>query len=513
LREFIPLSDGYGLSLYALEQVVGHTIPTAWLFDLVRRVWDVSSVPLVVFAAIVSVWGLRRLIDDRRQTTDEGRKAREERVATWLLIVGASVFYVAVFRLPYLHPYQYGFLKSLTLVALVLLAVFVEGLTRVKGRVWRWVVGVGAAGFVTVNGLTFGIMLEQYFKPMPAFFDADALGLRAARGQIPPGAQIFLTDRAEAQGVQMGFAAYVLRGFELHGKVKTGYAALDNAPRGAVYDFALLATGEDARARGYDSRAVWSSARWAVYPKRAGLIAHWEENTLAPAMINVEGEKATREVELSLASFVTQTVTVGFGADARVLTIRPGVSVYRAGAVGVPVSMTITNTAPLYVNWAEVWETRGNVPSLARTDAVVLEASSTQNDALFETRARVANPANVGFRWVLVLRGTRAGSFQDEEFGRWTIEGAPGGEVLIRVDAREGTVALGLDGRANQVGAGWPRFDGNYRADLEIMHGDRLSARVALYRYRVGKGEVERWNDERSGWAILGNWGVDVRAE
>ena len=95
--------------------------------------------------------------------------------------------------------------------------------------------------FAALTGLTFGLSVEQYFKPQPPFFDADALTVRAVSDLLPPGATVYLTDRAEAQGVPMGLAAYMLREHPLYGNVKTGYGGLNNLQGAAVYDYALLA--------------------------------------------------------------------------------------------------------------------------------------------------------------------------------------------------------------------------------------------------------------------------------
>ncbi len=123
LRAFVPLSDAYGLSNYTLDLIVGHAIPTPWLYDLVRRVWDIATPVLLVLALVVSAVALVRLARDR------------ERRAVWYNFVGASLFYIALFRLPFLRPYPYGFLKSMTLVSYVLLALFAEGIQNSKFRI------------------------------------------------------------------------------------------------------------------------------------------------------------------------------------------------------------------------------------------------------------------------------------------------------------------------------------------------------------------------------------------
>ena len=122
LRDFVPLSDAYGFSLYTLELVVGHIVPTPWLYELVQRVWNVASVPALLFALVVSGWGLLAVLRNRVNPP----LTRGER-ATWFLLVGTVVFYLALLRLPFLRPYPYGFLKALSLVSLPLLALFAEG--------------------------------------------------------------------------------------------------------------------------------------------------------------------------------------------------------------------------------------------------------------------------------------------------------------------------------------------------------------------------------------------------
>ena len=207
--------------------------------------WAIAAPFLFILALGVSAFGLWQLRRD------------SERRAVWYLIVGASVLYVAVFRLPFLRPYPYGFLKSLTLVSFVLIAAVVQGVEYVA----NWIAGLGLKSgrltrvtaiavsclFVALVVFTFGISLEQYFKPASPFFDADDLELRAAGKLLPREASILLTDRAQAQGIPMGLAAYALLGNELHGNVTTGYAQMNNAGDGEVYR--LRAAGAQVKTR------------------------------------------------------------------------------------------------------------------------------------------------------------------------------------------------------------------------------------------------------------------------
>ena len=562
LREFIPLTDAYGLSQYSTELVVGHIIPTPALYDLATRIWGLAApvfLALALAASIFALWQLWRNPSTpwHNPTTNAGDGAQpqvsaagsgtgDERRAVWYIVSGACVFYVAVFRLPFLHPYPYGFLKSLTLVSFVLIALAAEGISSFKFQIpnskWQFsgfiphstrdrLFYVSVFSFSLLTIFTFAITLEQYFKPAPPFFNADDLQLRVVPQILPRGATVFLTDRSETQKIPMGLAAYALREFPLRGNVSTGYGDMNNAAVGAVYDYALLARGEDPTGRGYQATPLWSNGKFALYAKGPDVLYHRTVNTrmTAPDILTftlgandvVTGTQtlsstvATRGVNIALASFVTQTVTLALGGTAQSVALTPGLSVYRIPQAQLPSSLTITSQLPpelvdaasvqlphqlprgdaaLFVPWVELVAGGGGVKSNAPTMALLVRCTSANAQDL-NVRCFVANPGGVTMRWEYVVRGTPKGTREDQELVRRPAMGSPRHMVDIETGAFSGQLSLRFDDQTATSFSSPKLKDGNYRGALEIFRpppraagrDDVLVAQIDLYKFVVSK--------------------------
>ncbi len=539
LREFVPLSDGYGLSLYLLNLAVGHTIPTPWLYESIARGWDWGA-PLLTLAAVMSsLYALWRLRADR------------ERRAVWYLVVGASVFYIALFRLPFLRPYPYGFLKSLSLVSYVLLALAVQGadflfqnfnfrfaITTLKHgtvenrqakikNVLAWMALALAAAFCLLVGFTFALSIEQYFKPRPAFFDADALKLLALPTQVPNGAEIFLTDRAEAQKIPMGLTAYALRQYVLRGDVTTGYGALNNAEPGRVYAYALLARGENPTTRGYQPNALWTNETFALYARAPGVTAHQalDAQTVAPQSLTftlgaqeiIAGTKpftpttGARDVTLALASFAPQTVDVSLGNETARLALSPGLTTYTFADRALPATLTLTPTIAsdilaaaqptlphqlpdadptLFVPYIQLAEPQARQDSAAAL-AVALVRCTNMNANELNARCFVNAPNGENLQWRWIVRGTIAGTREERVMAQAETTAAPRARVDLTARA-DGSVAFRFDDGTAQTFAA-PAFpDGKYRGALEIFRADVLLARIPLYTFEIRENGA-RW--------------------
>jgi hypothetical protein len=531
LREFVPLSDGYGVSLYVLTLAVGHTLPTPWLYDVVARVWEIGAPVLTLAAIAASLYALWRL------------RADKERRAIWYLVAGASVFYIALFRLPFLRPYPYGFLKSLSLVTYVLLALAVQG----ADYLWQIAEGRGqiaarsshvanrkskikrlqslgsilvVAVFALVTLLTFGLTVEQYFKPRPAFFDADALQLRALPTRVPSDVEIFLTDRAEVQEIPMGLAAYALFGHPLYGDVTTGYGALNNAAAGRVYDYALLARGEDPALRGYQNNALWANETFALYPRVPGVVAHTALNaqTRAPQTLTftlgaqeiISGTKTIstthgeRDVTIAFASFVPQRVSVTLGDSAARIELTPGLTTYTLANMPLPATLSVTPTVAsdwldaaqpkiphqlpdadptLFVPYIQVAESRAPQNALT-SNASALVRCTNQNAGELNARCFVVNPNGEQLHWRWIVRGTRAGAHQEEALAQADAFGAP--RQRVEIFARDdGGMRVQFDDATPQSFATPALPDGNYRGALEILRDHVLLARIPLYTFQI----------------------------
>lgn len=534
LRDFVPPSDTYGFSLYTIDLAVGHTIPTVWLFQIAERVWDIAA-PILFLAAIAlslyALWNLRH---------DRGRRA------IWYILVAASVFYILLFRLPFLRPYPYGYLKALSLGSFSLIALFVAGieardrrleirrhvsrftfhgsrLTALASRFSPFVFTCVLLLFAGLTLFTFAISLEQYFKPAPPFFNADDLRLRELRRIVPETARVFLTDRAEAQKIPMGLVAYMLRGYELHGAVTTGFGQLENMDEGAVYDYALLARGEDPTTRGYQDTALWSNARYALYPRAPGVLVHHAldaqitapkslavslgMNRVVPGTNQVAAGAGLRGVRIAFASFVPQTATVSYGIEQVRLQLESGLSVYDIPQLAVPQTLRITvedssgmgersmpqlphplatKDGSLYVSWIELREptlsTRSN--SVNRTSALLVRCTS---EAAVELDARcfVANPNGVNLRWEWIVRGTVKGSYEEQVLARQSAMGAPHESITISATASAGLSALTFDDSPPIQFPFQKLPDGKWRGALQLLRGDALLAELDLYNFTM----------------------------
>lgn len=531
LRQFVPLSDGYGLSLNTLDLAVGHTIPTPWLYDAFARVWAIAAPALTLVAIALSLYALWKLRGDA------------ERRAVWYSIVGASVLYILIFRLPFLRPYPYGFLKSLSLVAYILTAVAVQGGEaflnsnfRPFHSVWdkfslfrsaRWirfaVLGVGVAAGILVAA-TFALSLEQYFKPVPPFFNAEALQLRAAGNYLDrhPNADgqppiVFLTDRAEAQKIPMGLAAYLLLGDALKGDVTTGYGAMDNALTGQVYDYALLLRGENPTARGYAPQSVWQNQMFALYPRQSDVAYQraFDAATVAPQPLQftigatqivsgtgtIASPDAPREASLSFATFIPQRVTLAFGNTAQDVALPPGLSTITLPAMNALTTVSITphvDQAVLdsaAVAEVHLWMPFAQLHTTTNNAAVVLTPSPHtllltcpgQTAKALDVRCFVVNPDKTELTWRWIVRGTFQGTREERVISQQETKASPLHQIDIAATPSKGLNTLQFDENAPISFAAQTVPDGSYRGDLEIYNGDVLLARVELYRFQIQK--------------------------
>lgn len=525
LREFVPLSDGYGLSLYTLERVVGHIIPTAWLYGGVERIWDIAGLPLLLFILGVSGWGLIQIARNRVQPT----LTRGER-ATWFLLLATIAAYLALLRLPFLRPYPYGFLKALSLVNLPLLALFSLGLFSLplNARVLTRAVWIGASAVFAIASLTFALSLEQYFKPAPPFFDADDLQIRAVTKIVPPNARVFLTDRAQAQTIPMGLAAYALMSRELHGNVKTGYTEMHNVEPGAVYDYALLARGENPMTRGYDAKPLWENETFALYA-RAPEVEYQrvlDAETIAPNPLHItigateivsgtkklDEAKGTRAAALAFASFIPQQVTISYADITRELDIPAGLSSVALPKLETPTTLTITPhveqtildsavvTIPhdfpdaqvrLWIPYAQLRASQNdNAASVIPSPDTILVTCTSRTARELDARCFVVNPQQRELTWRWIVRGTTARTREERVIAQAETKARPQAQIDFL-----GTLSNGL-GRMQFDNAATVDFkpqtipDGNYRGDLEIYDGAILLARIELYRFQVQKNQT-----------------------
>ncbi len=501
LREFVPLSDGYGLSLYLLDLAVGHTIPTPWLYELVARIWDGGALWLTLGAVGVSLYALWKL------------RADKERRAVWYLVVGASVFYIVVFRLPFLRPYPYGFLKSLSLVSYALIALVAQGIEfgrrKAEGGIYNLPLESPSstrqallsimflAAFALFTLLTFGLTVEQYFKPRPAFFDGDALKLRELETRVPKDAEIFLTDRAQAQKIPMGLAAYALLQNPLRGNVTTGYGALKNYEPGRVYDYALLARGEEPTTRGYQNKALWANETFAFYPRMPETLAqqtlnHWQDTTL-PYEITVDENgvpqkeralshtPAERALTLSFLTWTPRTITIQAGEQQALVNLEPGLNIYSFPRVRLPASVVVKpeKAGALWVLALQLRAPDSIAEGLVTSKALGISCWGSKNN--LSARCNVVNPEKRALTWKWIVRGTLAGTREERVIASGEVAGAPLKDVRFSVGERGNLQAIQFDGTIAKTFDNANLPSGKARAAVEVWDENILLARFETH--------------------------------
>ncbi len=523
LREFVPLSDGYGFSLQILDLAVGHTIPTAWLYEMFARGWEIAAPVLTLGAVLLSLYGLWKLRGD------------VERRAVWYSIVGASVLYVLIFRLPFLRPYPYGFLKSLSLVAVVLVAAMVEGgekfsifdfrFSIARAKLARYVVSGFAIAVTGTVVLTFALSLEQYFKPAPPFFDADALRVREVQTHVPRGAAVFVAERAEVQKIPMGLAAYALREYGLRGNVTTGYGKLENVESGKVYEYALLARGENPNARGYDSQRLWENETFALYARAAGVQYQraLDAETIAPNPLRVtigatqifsgtkDLQEATgaRDASLIFAAFIPQRVTFESENETREIELTAGLSTLTLPQLATPTTITITphvaqdilDSAVVTIPhdfpdveprlWIPYAQLRGmqseNEMQVTLSPNTILVTCRIGAARELDARCFVANPNKTELTWRWIVRGTLKGTREERVIAQREAKASPQSRIDFAATTAGGLDVMRFDDNAAVDFEPGKIPDGAYRGDLEIYDGAILLARVKLYRFEVSE--------------------------
>lgn len=531
LREFVSPSDGYGFSLNILDLAVGHTIPTQWLYDLAARGWSIAAPLLTVIAVGLSLYALWKMRGDAEQR------------AVWWCVAGASVLYVLIFRLPFLRPYPYGFLKSLSLVVYVLAALAVAGGEQVwslQRKNARYAVRIVGAAAAIVVALTFALSVEQYFKPAPPFFNADALKVRAVQAYLdahPLDSQrrpeIFVTDRAEVQKIPMGLAAYALRKNDLQGSVTTGYGVLDNVPTGQVYDYALLARGENPTTRGYTAPPLWENDTFALYARAPNVAYQYTLNaatisphpyyitvgstqivsgtivpsTTVPNTTVPNTNAGTREASLTFATFIPQQLTLAYNETTQEINLLPGLSTVTLPALTTPTTLTLTPRVAqplldsakvtilhdmpdaevrLWLAYAQLHQaSQPNNPQVTTVDNTILVTCEGANASGLDKRCFMVNLQKTGLTWRWIVRGTLAGTREERVIAQQQVNAAPRHQVDITASPSNGLRTIQFDNAPPVAFAPQPIPDGKYRGDLEILSGSVLLARIELYQFEV----------------------------
>jgi hypothetical protein len=295
---------------------------------------------------------------------------------------------------------------------------------------------------------------------------------------------------------------------------------LDNAQTGRVYDYALLARGEDPTARGYQNNALWENNAFALYQRAQGVTVHNALNakTVAPQALTftlgaqeiisgtrtISDTHSVRDVRLALASFVPQTAVVSLGDRTARITLRPGLTTFTLAGVPLPATAIVTPMvaselvdaahptiphqlagadATLFVPYIQLAEPRARENSQTNAALTLVRCTNEYAQAL-NARCFVANPRAENLKWRWIVRGTPAGTREERVMAQAETDAAPRERVDISAATRGG-MGFQFDGSALQSFVARALPDGKYRGALEILRGDTLLARIPLYTFEV----------------------------
>jgi hypothetical protein len=382
-----------------------------------------------------------------------------------------------------------------------------------RQRVVRPLAGLVLVAFVLFTLLTFGLSLEQYFKPQPAFFNADALKLREIERRVAPNAEIFLTDRAEVQKIPMGLAAYALLQNSLRGNVTTGYGKLENVAPNQVYSYALLARGEDPATRGYQNKPLWQNETFALYPRESGVLIHqplnqWQ-NTATRMELTVdengipEKEKAIsrapaqRALTVALLTFTPQSITVQAGEQRATVDFKPGLNLYSFPRVNLPTTLALTpkTAGSLRVAYVQLREPDSVNAGLESSKAMVISCWGSK--ANLSARCNVVNPQKRTLTWKWIVRGALAGTHEERVVASGEALGAPLDRVRIDVGARGDLQAIRFDDQAPIHFTNQKLPSGDWRAAVEVWDGNTLLARFDAHPLLQVQGNGMTWRESQ----------------
>jgi hypothetical protein len=310
----------------------------------------------------------------------------------------------------------------------------------------------------------------------------------------------------------MGLVGYALRGEALFGNVSTGYGDLNNAARNAVYDYALLARGEDPAARGYQAAAVWQNEKFALYPRESGLLVHqFIDEFHNPALpfdltIDVNGlplnegdidhTPAERALTLGLVSLQPQRVTLKVDDQTQTVNLESGLTRYTFPRVHLPTTLNVftQGAEEIYVPYLQLREPGAAPQTAETTDATIVRCMGS--DENLNVVCHVANPHGRNLVWKWVVRGTAEGSREDQELIVAQAQGSPHARVRTHVSDSGALRDIQFDDDAPIALPREKLPPGKWRADLEVWDGETLMARVPVHPY------IQVWASGECAWRV-----------
>jgi hypothetical protein len=366
----------------------------------------------------------------------------------------------------------------------------------------------------------------------PALFTRDIAAFDGAATQVPPGATVALSADAAFAGPISGQLAVSLYGREIWGHLNTAYTNFDHWPEGRTPQYAVLAADERPWPLDRGGQELWRSGAAALYdlngarmlsgrsvfysaapPTDRGspaALAIWrrggayrEATQDAPLILAVgdtlgfgpgpaQGAARDQQLRLTVASLVSQTVVLSYGAQREQIVVAPGVS--RIGLrLAAPTALTIAPAERLALIEALVVDAPVDEPLGAHLQAgqVAWSAYAEQRGTTTNLRVEFANPARQALRIALtVVEDT----FDGPQRPLRLLSAAPlEGAWQLQLDMARGatqalvgttpTPLLALDAQPAPP-------DGRYFGVLTLYDGEQTIADAPVFTLRVEGGAV-----------------------
>jgi len=438
--------------------------------------------------------------------------------------------------------FPYGFLRGASYINALLLALVGAGLLsihkHVSGRLPEylpWITATLALLLLSSNAIA-SYRTYAIFAPRPALFGAQAADLRADLARLRRPGAILVSPAAATALCDTAFTpwAYALLRREIVGVVGTGYALLRNPQPGIAPAYMLLARAEDAGEYALAGVApVWQNDLVAIYatpPKRAAWLNGRAGSSGEPPLCGrdttalsrakfglsgyaaalpyhplsfytgasalgwspLEDTPAQRELVLALASFTPQHIELDIGSERRRVELPAGVSIYRAGLVGVPAQITIHAAgAPIALRWASLELADSAAPAVEampqlRTLLLGLHSAARPNGAHADLQTQ--NNSGQLLRYAIEIYEDHAGYRDAPAHYAWGLFPAPQSGIH-QLDLDLAAPQIALDGRSVALNIGDLR-DGAYFASLWVYQGEQVRGRLPFLRFERRDGQI-----------------------
>jgi hypothetical protein len=485
---------------------------------------------------------------DRRQATDdEVISAAGSRSSTswvvheppmarlrWLGVLAAVVAYLGWLRFG--RPYEYAYMKGSAYAGFVAWGLVALGWQAVRARVGartRPLVAALALAPLLVAGWAQALTIADHWSG-PAIFTRDIATFDAAVDvQIPPGATVAITSDAAFTGPNSGLFSALLYGREIWGHLVTAYTGFDYWPEGRIPQYALLAADERPWPLALGGQELWRSGAAALYRldddtqalegrstlyspappadrgapaaleiwRRGG--AYREARRDQPLMISIgdmlsfgpghaQGAARDQQIRLTVASLVTQAVTLSYGERTERVALAAGVSQIDV-RLATPTELTIAPDDRL-----ALIDAVARAPEAAAAPRVQLEKGQVAWSTVAEQRGSTTNLrldlANPGRHALRIGLTVIEDTFDAPHRPLRLLAAAPiSGSWQLQIDLVRGatqalvgeapTPLLALDAAPDPP-------DGAYFGVLTLYDGEESVAHAPVFTLRVAGGKV-----------------------